>query len=73
MSKSKEGVTAAIMAAIHQFEEEEALPVPVPKPHYAISFWKYSGLQEMMSMRMLWQLKMGKSAAAVALLARRRS
>ena len=52
---------AAIMAVIDQLEEEEApTAAAVPRPGYGISFWKYSGLQEMMNMRTLWQLRLGK-------------
>jgi len=52
----KEGVMAAIMAAIAWFEEEEALAMP-PKPRLEFSPWKYWGLGEMMRMRILWQLR----------------
>jgi len=51
---------AAIMAVIDQLAEEEAPTAAVPRAGYEMSFWKYSGLQEMMSMRILWQLRMGK-------------
>jgi len=54
--KEKEGVMAAIMAALNQFEEEEALAAPaIPRP--GISHWKHWGLGEMMRMRILWQLR----------------
>ncbi|MFQ5925338.1 MAG: hypothetical protein ACE5IE_05020 [Dehalococcoidia bacterium] len=59
----KEGVTAAIMAAIDQLEEEEAMAVaatPLPAPHPGLSPWKYQGLHEIMSMRILWQLRRGR-------------
>ncbi len=47
---------AAIMAALNQFEEEEALAAPaIPRP--GISHWKHWGLGEMMRMRILWQLR----------------
>lgn len=72
MSNSKEGVMAAIMAAVDHLAEEEALSAAVPVPRYEMSFWKHSGLQGMMSMRILWQLRLGKSAAALTHLARRR-
>ena len=63
---------AAIMAAVDQLEEEESLTAAVPVPRREMSFWKYSGLQEMMSMRILWQLRLEKSAAALAQQIRRR-
>ena len=57
MSNSKEGVMAAILAVIDQIEAGESLTAAAePSPSYGISFWKYSGLQEIMSMRMLGQL-----------------
>jgi len=56
---------AAIMAAVDQLEEEESLTAAVPVPRREMSFWKYSGLQEMMNMRILWQLRLGKSAATL--------
>ena len=73
MSSSKEGVMAAIMAVVDQLAEEEAQAAAIPTPRHEMSFWKYSGLQEMMSMRILWQLKLGKSAATLTHLTRRRS
>ena len=54
--KGKEGVMAAVMAAIDQFEEEETLVAPAI-PRIGISYWKYWGLGEMMRMRILWQLR----------------
>ena len=64
---SKEGVMAAIMAAIDQLEEEEvialaAMPLPPPRP--GLSPWRYQGLNEIMSMRMLWQLRVGRGAGS---------
>ena len=73
MSSSKEGVMAAIMAVVDHLAEEEAQAAAIPAPRHEMSFWKYSGLQEMMSMRILWQLKLGKSAATLTHLTRRRS
>jgi hypothetical protein len=54
--KEKEGIMAAIMAAIDQFEEEKTLAIP-PGPRLEFSPWKYWGLGEMMRMRILWQLR----------------
>jgi len=73
MSSSKEGVMAAIMAVVDQLAEEEAQAAAIPAPRHQMSLWKYSGLQEMMSMRVLWQMKLGRSAAALTYLTRRRS
>lgn len=54
--REKEGVMAAIMAAIGWFEEEEALAAPaVPRP--GMSYWKHFGLAQMMRMRITWQLR----------------
>lgn len=54
------GVMAAIMAAIEQFEEEEAIALaPIPMPRLEFSPWKYWGLGEMMRMRVVWQLRKG--------------
>jgi len=54
----KDGVMAAIMAAIDQFEEEEAIALAaMPGPRLEFSPWKYWGLGEMMRMRILWQLR----------------
>lgn len=56
----KDGVMAAIMTAIDQFEEEETMALAaVPTPRPGFSPWKYWGLGEMMRMRILWQLKRG--------------
>jgi len=55
---------AAIMTAIDQLMEEEAQALAIPpRTSYEPSFWKYAGLQEMMSMRVLWQLRIGKAQA----------
>lgn len=52
--KGKEGVMAAVMAAIDRFEEEETVAAPaVPRP--GMSYWKHFGLAEMMRMRISWQ------------------
>jgi len=60
----KTGVMAAIMTAIDQLMEEEAQALAMPpRPSYEPSFWKYAGLEEMMSMRVLWQLRIGKAQA----------
>ena len=57
---------AAIMAVVDHLEKEEVLtPAAVARPSYGMSLWKYAGLQEMMNMRILWQLRLEKSAAAL--------
>jgi len=64
---SKEGVMAAIMAAIDQLGEEEAIALaamPLPQPRPGLSPWKYQGLNEIMSMRMLWQLRLGSGTGS---------
>lgn len=53
--KGKEGIMAAIMAAIDRFEEE-TLAAPVV-PRRGMSYWRFSGLGGMMRMRILWQLR----------------
>ncbi|MCK4963800.1 MAG: hypothetical protein KAS54_01870 [Dehalococcoidia bacterium] len=60
----KAGVMAAIMTAIDQImqEETQALAMP-PRPRYEPNFWKYAGLEEMMRMRVLWQLRIGRVQA----------
>jgi len=56
----KAGVIAAILAAIEQYEEEEAIALAqIPVPRLQFSPWKYWGLGEMMRMRILWQLRKG--------------
>ena len=56
------GVMAAIMVAIDQIMEEEAQALAMPpRPRYEPSFWKYAGLEEIMSMRVLWQMRLGKA------------
>ena len=53
---------AAIMVAIDQIMEEEAQALAMPpRPRYEPSFWKYAGLEEIMSMRVLWQMRLGKA------------
>ena len=49
--------TAAIMAAVNTYLEEESdlLAVASPKPVSTPSFWHTSGRQEIMQMRALWQ------------------
>lgn len=60
----KAGVMAAIMVAIDHLMEEEAQALAVPPgPRYELSFWKYAGLEEMMSMRVLWQMRIGRTQA----------
>lgn len=64
---NKEGVMAAIMAAIDQLGEEEAMAMaamPLLPPRPGLSPWKYQGLNEIMSMRILWQLRMGRGASS---------
>jgi len=64
---NKEGVMAAIMAAIDQLGEEEAIALvamPLPSPRPGLSPWRYQGLNEMMSMRILWQLRVGRGAGS---------
>jgi len=55
---------AAIMVAIDQLmeEEEQALAV-TPRPRYELSFWKYAGREELMRMRVLWQMRIGRTQA----------
>ena len=58
---------AAIMAAIDQLGKEEAIALaamPLPPPRPGLSPWRYQGLNEMMSMRMLWQLRVGRGAGS---------
>ena len=55
---------AAIMVAIDQLMEEEAQVLAVtPRPRYEPSFWKYAGREEMMRMRALWQMRIGRAKA----------
>ena len=49
-------VTAAIMAAIDLFEQEEILAGPAV-PRIEMSYWKYWGLAETMRMHISRQLK----------------
>jgi hypothetical protein len=53
--QEKTRVTAAIMAAIDRFEEEEMLEEPA-MPRIEMSYWKYWGLAETMRMHISWQL-----------------
>jgi hypothetical protein len=60
----KQGVMAAIIAAIDQFEEEEAIALAaMPTPRLEFSPWKYWGLGEMMRMRALCQLRIGSPSS----------
>jgi len=52
----KEGVMAAILAAIDQFEQEQVLVAPAI-PRTGMSYWKYWGLAEMMRLRISRQLR----------------
>jgi hypothetical protein len=52
----KEGVMAAILAAIDQFEQEQVLVAPAI-PRTGMSYWKYRALREVMRMRISWQLR----------------
>jgi len=53
--QEKARVTAAIMAAIDRFEEEEMMVGPA-MPRIEMSYWKYWGLAETMRMQISWQL-----------------
>ena len=60
MDKDKGKITAAIMAAVNAYIEEEAIAceaayVPRRAPAPAISLWHVLGREEMMRMRQLWQ------------------
>jgi len=59
MDKNKEKITAAIMAAVNAYIEEETacaiMTVPQRRPVPVISLWHVSGREEMMRMRQLWQ------------------
>jgi hypothetical protein len=52
------GVMAAIAAAIDMFEAEEAQATAVKPRPQVTSNWKYRGIDEMMRMRTMWQLRM---------------
>ena len=54
----KEEVMAAILAAIDQFEEEEAQAAS--RPGHQVSRWKHWGRKETMDRRRLWQTRTGK-------------
>jgi hypothetical protein len=60
MDKDRGKTTAAIMAAVNAYLEEEASvalakAIPIRKPALAMSLWHVSGREEMMRMRNLWQ------------------
>jgi hypothetical protein len=60
MDKDRGKITAAIMAAVNAYIEEEGMAretiaVPQRRPVPAISLWHVSGREEMMRMRQLWQ------------------
>jgi len=60
MDKDRGKITAAIMAAVNAYIEEEAmaqalLAMPQRRPVPVISLWHVSGREEMMRMRQLWQ------------------
>lgn len=59
-NKDRHKITAAIMAAVNAYLEEEATvtvaaAVPLRRPTTIISLWHISGREEMMRMRQLWQ------------------
>jgi hypothetical protein len=56
--QEKSSVMAAIAAAIDMFEEEEAQATAVKPRPQVTSNWKYRGIDEMMRMRTLCQLRM---------------
>ena len=60
---------AAIMVVIEQLIEEEAQATP--SSPLGLTPWKHWGLEEMMNMRILCQLRMGRSASSLAHLRRR--
>jgi hypothetical protein len=59
MDKDKGKITAAIMAAVNAYMEEEMalemMAIPQRRPVPVISMWHVSGREEMMRMRQLWQ------------------
>ena len=60
MDKDKGKITAAIMAAVNAYIEEEEtaramLSIPQRRPVPVLSLWHVSGREEMMRMRQLWQ------------------
>jgi len=60
MDKDGGKTTAAIMAAVNAYLEEEAsaavaTAIPIRKPAIVTSLWHVSGREEMMRMRNLWQ------------------
>ena len=72
---SRERVMAAILAAINEFEAEEATalaaPKVTPRPAYGVNLWKYAGLQENMNMRQLWQLRLTSNPKTIVIARRR--
>jgi hypothetical protein len=60
MDKDNGKITAAIMAAVNAYMEEEEtaraiMAIPQRRPVPAISLWHVSGREELMRMRQLWQ------------------
>jgi hypothetical protein len=60
MDKDRGKITAAVMAAVNAYMEEEEMArelvaIPQRRPLSAISLWHVSGREEMMRMRQLWQ------------------
>jgi hypothetical protein len=60
MDKDGGKITAAIMAAVSAYMEEEEMArelmaIPQRRPVPVISLWHVSGREEMMRMRQLWQ------------------
>jgi len=60
MDKDRGIISAAIMAAVNAYMEEEdmareLMTIPQRRPAPAISLWHVSGREEMMRMRQLWQ------------------
>jgi len=60
MDKDRGKITAAIMAAVNSYMEDEIaagamMSIPQRRPIPVISLWHVSGREEMMRMRQLWQ------------------
>ena len=60
MDKDRGKISAAIMAAVNAYMEEEVMAgammaIPQRRPAPVISLWHVSGREEMMRMRQLWQ------------------
>jgi len=60
MDKDRGKITAAIMAAVNAYMEEEEkarelMTTAQRRPALAISLWHVSGREEIMRMRQLWQ------------------